>query len=208
MAGWTGNSGYIDPYYYYPAYGVVSTATTFAFPPQAAGVAPYTVPGQLNMVHTGNYAGLVFSSRGDEANTAGAHQDWASLSQTDTVPAGSSCLSAWFAASLNGFHYVNGYAYGSDAYVSFTVAVGGNTIYSQRFSWFDNAAQLVSPGLPYSSNTYADGDCPYACVNILTNPIEDYPDVPGPWKYLPWTQYRLCNFFRCKFGPGVALAAA
>ena len=129
--------------------------------------APFTNGSELNDVHGGNYAAFVFSGDGDSS-----HGDWATITQSDTVPGSGACLSAYFAAVLNGHHYEIGEGYGSDAYVLFQVSVGGTTLYSQRFSWFDNAPLLLDPGSPYDAVNY---DAGYGTV--------------GPWKYLPWQQY-------------------
>jgi hypothetical protein len=134
------------------------------------GQAPYTNPGQLNMVHSGNYAGGIFSGNGDLN-----HSDWASISQSDVVPAGSSCITGYFAAVLSGWHYVNSQPYDSDAYVLLQLMVGGVPVHTQRFSWYDNASQLVDPGAPFDQ-TYLVGSTVMSSDN-------------GPWKYLPWTQY-------------------
>ena len=109
----------------------------------------------LTQVENGTYAGEVYSGYGDSF-----HEDWAQISQTDTVPisAATPFLSFWFSAVLNGYHYQSGAAYGTDAYVLVTVLVNNLPIYSQRFSWYDNLSSLVNVGL-------------------------------DPWRVLPWTQY-------------------
>lgn len=126
-----------------------------------AGPAPDT-NGNLNQAHGGAYAVQIFSGAGDIN-----HGDWARVSQSDVVPAGSACLSVWFAAVVNGIHYTSGEPYGSDSYVQLDlVAPGPTTVYDQRFSWYDNSTQLVDDG-------YSD--------------VEE--GVVIPWKHLPWTRY-------------------
>jgi hypothetical protein len=109
--------------------------------------------GGLNMVHSGKYAAMLYSGVNDSY-----HADWARIEQAVTVPPGQNMLEMWFAAVIN-FNHFSGGVYGDDTYVLFEVLdpVGG-TIYSQRFSSFDNAAAL----------------------------IDDTPG--DDWKYLPWQQ--------------------
>src|SRR5581483_5587352 len=96
----------------------------------------------LNMVHNGTYSAQIYSSSGDIG-----HADWARIEQSDVVPAATPWISFWFAAVLSGAHYLSGGPYGEDTYVLMEVIVGGTTIYSQRFSWFDNTALLVDDGV-------------------------------------------------------------
>jgi hypothetical protein len=131
------------------------------------GSSPYPTNNLLNRVHSGNYSGGVFSGNGDPN-----HGDSASIFQSDTVPAGTTCLSVYLAAALNGYHYNLGELATSDAYVLFQVTVGGLTVYSQRLTWYDVTGQLLDPGAPYDAVNYISPD-----------------GVHGPWKYLPWTQY-------------------
>ena len=124
------------------------------------GVAPSIC---LNQVYPGNaapYAAQLYSGYGDTN-----HGDWAQIQQSDVVPAGAPYISFWFAAVLEGAHYDALEAYGSDAFVLVQIVSGATTIYSQRYSWYDNLSQLVNDG-----------------ASAATNP-------PGPWMHLPWTQY-------------------
>lgn len=112
--------------------------TALVVPP---GPAPNTA-GNLNKVHTGNYSCELFSSSGSLN-----HNSWARIEQDDTIPVATPWLSYWFAASLWGIHFLSNAAYGSDAYVLAEILVGGVPVYSQRFSWYDNAAALVDDGV-------------------------------------------------------------
>jgi hypothetical protein len=154
-AGWSANLTSVAPFNAPLAY--VATA----------GTSPYPTNNLLNRVHTGNYSGGVFSGNGDPN-----HGDSAMIFQSDTVPAGTTCLSVYLAAALNGYHYITNASALSDAYVQFNVIVAGAVIYSQRLTWFDVNGQLQDPGLPYDANNYISPD-----------------GVHGPWRYLPWTQY-------------------
>jgi len=123
------------------------TATFGLGLPTASVVAPgpalFTNNG-LNMVHSGNYACQLFSSSGDSN-----HLDWARIEQSDTVPLATPWISFWFAAVLNGAHYtqVPQSPYGSDSYVQAEILGPSGTIYSQRFSWYDNLSSLVDDGV-------------------------------------------------------------
>jgi hypothetical protein len=95
--------------------------------------------GSLSSIHGGSYGAMVYSGYADDH-----HYDYARIEQTDVVTAGSPCISLWFAAVLNGYHY--GGAYGDDTYVMFEIFVDGTAFYSRRYSWEDNASQLVDDG--------------------------------------------------------------
>src|SRR4051812_42736516 len=62
------------------------------------GFAPNTNNG-LSRVHGGNFAAELFSGSGDLA-----YADYALISQSAVVPAGSPAMQFWFAAVLNGTH--------------------------------------------------------------------------------------------------------
>jgi hypothetical protein len=95
--------------------------------------------GSLNDVHGGSYGAMIYSGYGDDH-----HYDFAHIEQTDAVPAGSPCISLWFAAVLNGYHF--GGAYGDDTYVMFEIYLDGAPFYSRRYSWEDNHTQLIDDG--------------------------------------------------------------
>jgi hypothetical protein len=116
----------------------------------------------LNQVRNGNFAAQIFSGNGDTN-----HGDWSRIEQTDTVPAGAPYVSFWFAAVLEGAHFISQPLNPeSDSFVEAQILSGSTTIYTQRFSWYDTNAALVDDG---------------------------FSDVEGgaivPWKHLPWTQY-------------------
>ncbi len=123
------------------------------------GPAPNT-NGGLTMVHSGTYACQLFSSSGDSN-----HLDFAQIEQSDIVPPATPWISFWFAAVLSGAHYSQKPTqapYGSDSFVLAEILGPSGTIYSQRYSWYDNKSQLVDDGLANSA---------------------------APWMHLPWTQY-------------------
>lgn len=113
----------------------------------------------LNQVRNGNFAGQVFSGNGDSN-----HGDWSRIEQTDTVPAAAPYVSFWFAAVLEGAHFISQPLNPeSDSFVEAQILSGSTTIYTQRFSWYDTNSLLVDDG---------------------------YTDTSGvPWKHFPWTQY-------------------
>ena len=145
----------------------------------SSGAAPHTqgtvcVPPAvcLDQVHSGAYAAMLDSGGGDPD-----HSDFVQIYQADFVPGagGPQCLSFWFAAVLEGHHYLLSKQNGTDGYVLFEALVGGSVIYSQKYSWYTTLNQLVD-----------DGADPYgAPENTMTIGSGD----PMAWRHLPWTQY-------------------
>ncbi len=137
----------------------------------------------LNQVHSGNYAAMLYSGYGDDN-----HADWASIQQTDTVPATQTVLTVWFAAVLEGFHYLSeDTTPSSDSEVEFDVQVNGSTVFSQQYSWYvDYPPPMVTaplaPPLPlpiYPVTLLYDGAVNFYATNSGT----------VTWAHLPWTQY-------------------
>lgn|GEM_PF-6104122 len=132
----------------------------------------------LNRVHSGTFAAELYSGVGDIN-----HLDWASIQQTDTVPANQPILTIWFAAVLEGAHYLlqdptpNG-----DSEVELDVIVGGQTVFTQQYSWYVDVpppsvtAPLVPPLGP-----------PIYPVTLIYDGTVDASGVT--WAHLPWTQY-------------------
>ncbi len=171
LTGWTattGNGGGL-------AAGCGNPAVTVV----PVGTAPNTAGG-LSVVHSGNYAVQLYSSRGDNN-----HLDWARVEQTDTVPAtGGTCLSFWFAGVFESHHYdVGQTANQSDSYLEADVIVGGAAVATLIYSWETNLTQITQ-----LANTVvpAVGDGTYCAVN----------GDPNRWGYLPWTNYiiNLCAY--------------
>lgn len=138
----------------------------------------------LNQVYSGTYAAQLYSGYGD-AN----HDDWASLSQSDTVPVSQTVLTVWFAAVLEGFHYLSeNMTADEDAQVQFTIQVGTVTVYSEMYSWYvdypppDVTAPLVPPLAPpiYPVTLLWDGS---------VNAYNENNYAPVTWAHIPWTQY-------------------
>ncbi len=131
----------------------------------------------LNQVNSGNYAAVLYSGWGDEY-----HEDWSSIQQTDTVPANQTVLTVWFAAVLEGYHYLTeDTSSQADSLVQFDILLGAQTVYTQQYSWYvdypppDVTAPLVPPLMPpiYPVTLVYDGDV----------------DSGVTWAHLPWTQY-------------------
>ncbi|MES2200811.1 MAG: hypothetical protein V4498_01015, partial [candidate division FCPU426 bacterium] len=163
--GWIGNGAWGASVTYFP-HAVISVPGAAPHTQGTICVAPAVC---LDMVHSGNYAVEIDSGRGDPN-----HGDWASVEQSDTVPAGTSCLNFWFAAVLSGHHYLLNDPYNSDAYVEVVVIDNtlATTIFSRRYSYYDNFSALVDDGAdPYGNPEPAS----------LPDPME--------WKHLPWTQF-------------------
>lgn len=133
-----------------------------------AGPAINTTVGQLNDIQSGNYAVQLFSGRGDNN-----YQDWAQVSQTDTVPAGTACLSFWFAGVFENYHYLQGDIYG-DAKLQIQVLIGGVPVATINYNWPNNLAQIILTGLTGNGN--------YAACNSPGN---------FDWGYVPWTNYTI-----------------
>ncbi len=171
LTGWTattGNGGGLATGCGNPAVTVVPVGTA----PNSAGGLP--------VVHSGNYAVQLYSSRGDDN-----HLDWARVEQTDTVPVtGGTCLSFWFAGVFESHHYdVGETANQSDSYLEADVIVGGVAVATLIYSWETNLTQIIQ-----LSNTIvpAVGDGTKCDVN----------GNPNRWGYLPWTNYiiNLCAY--------------
>ena len=171
LTGWTattGNGGGLAAGCGNPAVTVVPVGTA----PDSAGGLP--------VVHSGNYAVQLYSSRGDDN-----HLDWARVEQTDTVPlTGGTCLSFWFAGVFESHHYdVGQTANQSDSYLEADVIVGGVAVATLIYSWETNLTQITQ-----LANTVvpAIGDGTYCTVN----------GDPNRWGYLPWTNYiiNLCAY--------------
>lgn len=120
----------LPPSKYYPS-------ATIATP----GIATYS--GGLNAVHSGGYSGMLYSGYSEPD-----HWDYARIEQEDAVSASAPCLSIWFAGVLNTHHFDSGAGstYGEDTYINFELLVNGATIYSRRYSAYDNASELVDGG--------------------------------------------------------------
>lgn len=170
-AGWTVNTGMGVSVYSVPGVTV-------------GGVGPATLTNSdLNQVDAGSYAAQIYSGYGEND-----HQDWASLSQTDTVPLAQPVLTVWFAAVLEGYHYLednlatNPANY--DASVLFTVQAGGVTVFQQPYSWYVDypPPAVTAPFYPplYPVTLVYDGV-------VSTDPLS--PTAPVTWAHLPWTQY-------------------
>ncbi len=143
-----------------------------ACPPSVSVVGPgpaiNTVAGQLNEVQSGVNAVQLFSGRGDSN-----YQDWAQVSQTDTVPAGASCLSFWFAGIFEDYHYLQGDIYG-DSKLQIDILIGGTVVATINYNWPNNLAQILYSGLTGNGN--------YAACNASGN---------FDWGYVPWTNYTI-----------------
>jgi hypothetical protein len=97
------------------------------------------------------------------------HQDWASVTQTAPIPAGTSFLSVWFAGVLSGYHFLNpGVLVTADTYIKLEISIAGGAcqngvIFSQTIDFANNLAELTDEGRT---------EFPY-----------------GAFRYLPWRQY-------------------
>ena len=135
-----------------------------------AGPAIDTLAGQLLNVPLGStYACQLFSGLGDEF-----HEDYAQVSQSDTVPGGGNSTIAFsFAGVFENFHYAQGQT-SEDAYLQINVIVGTGPIASLIYNWGNNLSQIVSTG-----NTNSDYYTSCAASAPLT------------WGYIPWTNYAI-----------------
>ena len=130
LTGWTTSfeSTYATTSSYYPEAAVLSSA-----------IANYTTT--LNRVHGGSYSAGLYSGYMDPS-----HYDYARLEQTDTVGSTNTCISVWFAAVLNGTHYLQGEG-DIDTYLLFEILVDGSAFYSRQYSYTENYTDLVSDGV-------------------------------------------------------------
>jgi hypothetical protein len=130
LTGWTTSfeSTYATTSSYYPEIAVLTS-----------GIANYT--STLNRVHGGTYSAGLYSGYMNPY-----HYDYARLEQTDTVGSANTCISVWFAAVLNGTHYLQGEG-DIDTYLSFDILVDGSAFYSRQYSYTENYADLVSDGV-------------------------------------------------------------
>jgi hypothetical protein len=163
--------------------GAANLTNGTAFGDPAICPAPTTC---LDQVNSGNFAAELYSGYGDVA-----HQDWARIQQTDTVPATQPILTVWFAAVLEGAHYlIPDTSTSADAEVQFNVLVGGQTVFSQIYSWYvDYPPANVTPLLVPPLNPPI-----YPVTLIYDGAVNNYPfgnisSGPVTWAHIPWTQY-------------------
>jgi hypothetical protein len=171
LAGWTTNISYganviYDPNITIQTHGAAwHTQGTICVAPSIC----------LDMVHTGTYAAMLDSGRGDSPV-----RDYAQIQQADTVPTnGNECLSFWFSAVLSGYHYLDWLNGGNgspndDAYVIVEVLVNGAVVASQRFNYFTMLNQLVDDGADPAGGP---------------EPVVSGTGNLNVWKHLPWTQF-------------------
>jgi|GEM_PF-1674789 len=140
----------------------------------------------LDQVHSGNYAAVLYSGYGDIN-----HQDWAKLQQTDLVTASQPILTVWFAAVLEGAHYLSEDPIPlADSEVQFNILVGGQTVFSQDYSWYvdyppPNVTPLLVPPLSpplFPVTLVYDGAVNNYNFGAITS-------GPVTWAHFPWTQY-------------------
>lgn len=185
-SGWVVTTGVGATVVSYPSISVVSpgAATLTNGIPPLGNPAICPVPEIcLNQVYSGNYAVELYSGYGD-----GNHADWASIQQSNMVPATQTVLTVWFAVVLEGYHYMSGNNIAlDDSEVQFNIEVGGQTVYSQIYSWYVDypppSVTPLNPSLPppiYPVTLLYDG---------AVNAYGENNNAPITWAHLPWTQY-------------------